>query len=334
MADASSRLRHALGFIAKLAVSGAILYWLFGKTDLTDVWLRARHANLAWVAAALALYAAMIVISAWRWRLLLETQGAPGPIGRLTGSWLVATFFNNFLPSNIGGDVVRVADSVQLTRSRTTAATIVLVDRAIGLAALLLVAALGSWLAAYRGIPVPASNYMWIAALGTVLAGLPTLVWPHLLGRVLAPLAALHPELVGKRVDRFLRTVEQMGADHVRLWQAIGGALIVQLVLVAYHVAISHAIGSPLAWHLGLVIVPISLVVQMAPVSVNGFGVREAVFTYFFSRLGLPTDAALALSLLSAGLIMLFSLSGGVVFLVRRHKPLPEAPVEGTDEGD
>jgi hypothetical protein len=320
MPDSSTRARGVLGFALKLGVSAAILYWLFGKTDLSDVLARARGASPVWVAAALALYALMILISAWRWRLLLETQGAPGPMGRLTGSWLVATFFNNFLPSNIGGDVIRIADSVQLTRSRTVAATVVLVDRAIGLGALLVVAAAGSWLASRNGIPVPASGYVWIAALGTVLAGLPTLVWPRILARLLSPLAALHPELVGSRLDRFVGTVERLGADPGRLWQAVGGALVVQLVLVAYHLAIAQAIGTPLPWHLGLVIVPVSLVMQMAPVSVNGFGVREAVFAYFFARLSLPADAAMALSLLSAGLIMVFSLSGGVVFLFRRHQ--------------
>ena len=332
MPHISTRARRVLGFALKLGVSAAILYWLFGKTDLSDVWSRAQGASPAWLAIALALYALMILISAWRWRLLLETQGAPGPMGRLTGSWLVATFFNNFLPSNIGGDVIRIADSVQLTRSRTVAATVVLVDRAIGLGALLVVAAAGSWLASRSGIPVPASDYVMLAALGTVLAGLPTLVWPGILAKVLSPLAAWHPELVGSRLDRFVGTVERLAADPSRLWQAIGGALVVQLVLVAYHLAIAQAIGTPLPWHLGLVIVPVSLVMQMAPVSVNGFGVREAVFTYFFARLSLPVDAAIALSLLSAGLIMVFSLSGGVVFLFRRHRgSLPALEDAATD---
>jgi hypothetical protein len=160
----------------------------------------------------------------------------------------------------------------------------------------------------------------------------PTLVFPQMLARLLAPLAALHPELFGTRVENFVATVRRLGADHARLWQAIAGALVVQLLLVGYHLAIANAIGTPLPWHLGLVIVPVSLALQMAPVSVNGFGVREAVFTYFFARLGLPADAALALSLLSAGLIMFFSLSGGVVFLVRRHKPLPAPPELAVDE--
>jgi hypothetical protein len=55
----------------------------------------------------------------------------------------------------------------------------------------------------------------------------------------------------------------------------------------------------------------------MAPVSVNGFGVREATFTYYFSRIGLPIESALVVSFAGAGLIILFSLSGAVAYLLR-----------------
>ena len=77
---------------------------------------------------------------------------------RLNASWLVALFFNNFLPSNIGGDVIRIADSVSITHSRTVAAAVVLVDRAIGLAALLVVAAAGAWIASMQGINIPGAR--------------------------------------------------------------------------------------------------------------------------------------------------------------------------------
>lgn len=320
MAAPHSSLRRVAGFVLKLGISAGILYWLFQHTDLADVMARARAANPVWLLSALALFGGMVLVSAWRWRLLLEAIGAPAPVSRLTNSWLVALFFNNFLPSNIGGDVVRVADSVSLTGSRTVAAAVVLVDRAIGLAALLVVAAVGAWIATAEGIAVPARDYVWLAAFGSVVAGLPTLYRPRLLARVLAPIGALHPELVGTRVDRFLRAIEQMAEHPGRITQAILGALAVQTLLVVYHLAIAQAIGVSMSLTMGLVIVPVSLVLQMAPVSVNGFGVREAVFTFFFARLGLPTDAAIALSLLSAALIMLFSLSGGLVFLFRRSR--------------
>lgn len=320
MAAVHSALRRFAGFALKLGISAGILVWLFQQTDLTDVLARARAANPVLLLVALGIFGIIVLISSWRWRLLLHAIQVEAPIRRLANSWLVALFFNNFLPSNIGGDVVRVADTASLAGSRTVAAAVVLVDRAMGLAALLVVAALGAWLATAAGIAVPARDYLWLAAFGCVVAGLPTLYRPKVLAKLLAPIGALHPELVGTRVDRFLRAIEQISDHPWRVTQAILGAVAVQVLLVVYHIAIAQAIGVSLSLTMGLVIVPVSLVLQMAPVSVNGFGVREAVFTFFFTRLGLPVDAAIALSLLSAALLMLFSLSGGAVFLFRRSR--------------
>ena len=116
-----------------------------------------RTASIAWLAAALGLYLLMVLASAWRWGLLLDAQGVPVPARTLTGSFLVATFFNNFLPSNIGGDVIRIADTARPAGSKTLAATVVLVDRGIGLLGLVLLAAVaGSVVGDTGASPVPA----------------------------------------------------------------------------------------------------------------------------------------------------------------------------------
>jgi glycosyltransferase 2 family protein len=65
--------------------------------------------------------------------------------------------------------------------------------------------------------------------------------------------------------------------------------------------------------------VPLSFVVQMLPVSVNGFGVREATFSLFFSRLGVPIESAVLMSLVAAAVIMVFSLTGAAVYVARGH---------------
>ena len=75
--------------------------------------------------------------------------------------------------------------------------------------------------------------------------------------------------------------------------------------------------GSPVV---GSVIVPVSFVVQMLPVSLNGLGVREATFRLYFAQIGLPAASALAVSLMGAALVMLFSLSGAVAYLLRGPK--------------
>ena len=327
-----SRLRSAAAFLAKLVISVGILVWLFQHTDVSAVAARARTAHVGWVVAGLAIYAVMVVLSSWRWQLLLGAQGFHAPMNRLNASWMVALFFNNFLPSNIGGDVIRIADSVAITRSRTVAAAVVLVDRAIGLAALLVIAAAGAWIASMQGINVPGRDYVWMAAVGMIVAGLPVMLKPALLIRLLEPIGKLHPELFGKRIDRFSDTLHRIAEAPARLWGAVAGALAVQFLIVIFYLCIAWAIDAPLPPLAGFVIVPVSLVLQMAPVSVNGFGVREAIFAWFFSRLGLPTDAAIALSLLSTATVMLFSLGGGVIWVVRRNHPVPAPATQTSTE--
>ena len=95
----------------KISVSLVLLVVLFWRIDIARLWAMARQASPVWLLAATATYGLSVLASTWRWRLLLEAQHVDVPARSLLGSFLVATFFNNFLPSNIGGDVIRITDS-------------------------------------------------------------------------------------------------------------------------------------------------------------------------------------------------------------------------------
>jgi hypothetical protein len=124
-------------------------------------------------------------------------------------------------------------------------------------------------------------------------------------------------ERLARLSDALARFREAPGA----LVGCFAGAVAVQTVLVAFYLAIARSMAIPIGFSELAVIVPISFLVQMLPVSVNGFGVREATFGLYFSRLGLPLESALLVSFLGAALIMLFSVSGGVAYLLRRRVP-------------
>jgi len=112
---------------------------------------------------------------------------------------------------------------------------------------------------------------------------------------------------------------ENIDSSEVGRMAAFGGAVVVQALLVLFYVAVARSLHIPIAVPHLAVIVPISFIMQMVPVSVNGFGVREATFSFYFKSLGLPIESAMALSLGSTALIMLFSLSGAVVWFARTH---------------
>lgn len=305
---------------AKIVVSAGLLYVLLSRVDLARLWEVARTASLPWLGGALALYLAMILISAWRWRVLLDAQHVPASIGWLTNSYLVATFFNNFLPSNIGGDVVRIRDTAPQAGSKTLAGMVVLLDRGLGLLALVFVAAVGSSLAARSSETVGpvGPGLLWLAlAVGTAAAAF-VIFQPGGVGMLLTPLKRLHQEWVGERILKLSAGLEKFRSSPRALVSGLLGGVAVQLVLVAFYAAISTALAIPISFAHLAILIPVSFIVQMIPLSVNGFGIREATFSLFFARLRLPLESALALSFIGAALIMLFSTSGAVAYLTRR----------------
>jgi uncharacterized protein (TIRG00374 family) len=311
-----TQLKRAL-IVLKLTVSTGLLVILFRQADAPAIFARFRQMDPFWTFAALSTYGLMLAVSAWRWRLLLRIQTIDVSLSTLTKSFLVATFFNNFLPSNIGGDVVRVADTAPFAGSKTLATTVVLIDRILGLIALLVLAAGASLLAWQLGLRLEGMQYVWVALVAFSAGLMLCLRNPDRLSSTVRSVLADRLIAVQTRLLKLVGAIARFGREPRGLWHAFAGALAVQMLLVLFYVFAARSLAVPFPLLAAAVIVPISLVVQMVPVSINGFGVREAVFVFFFTGLGLNVSSALTLSLGSAGLIMLFSLTGGAVFLLR-----------------
>lgn len=313
--DASTSLVKVL---VRLIVSAALLYFVLRSIDLTALWQRVRGMSPAWVLLALISYVFVQAISVWRWHRLLRAQHVDVTTETLRESIWVSLFFNNFLPSNIGGDVVRIADTASAAGSKTLATTVVLVDRVLGLTALVVVASFGAFAASLVGIHVPGARWLWIVAATGLLVAIPVIAIPKLTAYLLAPLRLLKKPWVDERVQRLQDAIDRFRETPSALAGAFAGALVVQITVVAFYLLMAQGLSVPLPILLGAVLIPVSMVVQMAPLSINGFGVREAVFAFFFRRFGLPVDAAVALSLVSTGFVMGLSLVGGYMFLRRR----------------
>ena len=214
--------------------------------------------------------------------------------------------------------MVRIADTAHAAGSKTLATTVVLVDRVLGLTALIIVASFGAFAASLVGIHVPGARWLWIVAATGVAVAIPVIVIPKLTAYLLRPLRLLRKPWVDERVQRLEDAIIRFREAPSALVGAFAGALVVQTTMVAFYLLTAQGLAVPLPVLLGAVLIPVSLAVQMAPLSINGFGVREAVFAFFFRRFGLPIDAAVALSLVSTGLVMGLSLAGGYMFLRRR----------------
>jgi uncharacterized protein (TIRG00374 family) len=319
-------VRRGALVLVKVGVSLALLAYLLSTTDLAALTRRVRAGDPLLLAGALALYSLTLALATWRWRLLLRAQGYQAPIGHLSASYLVATFFNNFLPSNVGGDVIRVRDSSRLTGSTTASLAIVAIDRILGLCALYLLAVLAYLLGGetVRGL---AGALPALVALGIVFA---------LLGYVYVTPGVARKLMAVSRLDAFpwIRARFEVAQDAVHVyreqvamvWMAFVASVALQALVVCYYYMVARSLRIPLPLSASFLVVPLCTLVQTVPVSFNGWGIRESVFIVYFRQLGLSRDSALAFSLVGAGLIVILSLSGAVVWSSRAAAPEAAPP--------
>jgi uncharacterized protein (TIRG00374 family) len=306
----------------KIGVSVGLLYVLFSRIDMTELWRQMRHASVVWIAFALAVYFAMILVATWRWRVLLGAQHVSLPFGRLLNSYLAATFANNFLPSNIGGDVIRIGDTARPVGSKTLAAAIVLADRFVGVLGLAFIAGYGSLMAAHQSDAL--GPIFWIIMAVVVAASVTVLARPDLLSLLARPLRVIHAEWVDRRIETITSALHKFRQAPAAMGIGFLASVALQALLVLFYASIAAALhlNVPIS-HLAI-LVPLSSIIQMAPVSLNGHGVRETTFVSYLTRIGIQREGALALSLTGAALVMLLSMSGAAAYLARRHHPAPE----------
>jgi hypothetical protein len=303
--------------VLKLTVSAALLGYLLSTTNLSAVLQRVRAGDTFLLVFAMGLYGAILAISTWRWRLLLQAQGFAAPLSDLSASYLVATFFNNFLPSNIGGDVIRVRDSSRLTGSKTTSLAVVAIDRILGLGALYALA-LSAYALGGASVRRLAGATPILALLGVVFTGLAYVFFrPGIARRAMGRLGLAKLPWAQKRFETVQAAVHVYRERVAAVWMAFLGSVALQALFVCYYYNVARSLRIPLPLSAAFLIVPLCTLVQTVPISFNGWGIRESVFILYFAQVGLPKESALAFSLVGATLIVLLSFSGAIVWTSR-----------------
>ncbi len=310
-------MKRSLQFLLKVVVSLALLGYLLSTTDLRALLERVRTGDPALFLCAVVLYALMLLLSTWRWRVLLEAQGFPAALKPLSASYLVATFFNNFMPSNIGGDLIRVRDSTRYTGSLMTSLAIVAIDRILGFGALYALAAV-AYASGGEAVRHLLGATQVIVGLGFVFALMAYVFFqPGTARRALALTRLDRLAFVRERFAVVQSAVHVYRREVAAVWMAFAASVTLQGVFVGYYYAVAHALHIPLPLPACFLMVPLCTLVQAVPVSFNGWGIRETVFIVYFAQVGLPRESALAFSLVGAGLIVVLSLSGAVVWTSR-----------------
>jgi glycosyltransferase 2 family protein len=214
----------------------------------------------------------------------------------------VGLFFNQLLPTGVGGDAVRAWRCSKLGIGLGTAMRSILLDRVWGytVLAVLYIAILPGLL---HVLPQARERVGVVAVLTALLAlvSLDYLPRPLLRLRVIAPLAELSRE--GRRLLMHRgRCVAVLGLS----------VLSIALAIVAYKLIVD-GIGNRLSLGVWAMVVPPVTFIQLLPVSLAGWGVREVALVVALGSFGIPAEAALAISILVGLCMILTGLPGGLI---------------------
>jgi hypothetical protein len=306
-------------FLTKAAVSAGLLGFLVWRADRGALLDTIRTIPLAGFLGCVALYLVGYLISVVRWQRLLAAETIHVPFPRLVLIYFEGAFFNLFLPTLIGGDIVRGYAIYKLTGGHAAALASILMDRLSGFAALMIIAVL-SLSVAFTRMQDPQVAWMILGvatAFGLLLAVLldhRVKAWATRLFRTVG-LARFEVKLHG-----FVEAVHRYRGHRRALLQAFGLSVLLQglLIVTFYYVGRAFRVDVPLAYF--FVFVPLITVVSMLPISVAGLGVREGGVVYFFSLVGVDAATSLSMSLVWFSLTALVSGLGGLAFLVNAHR--------------
>jgi len=334
MAEPARKKRY-IGHVLRVTIAAAALYLVFRGEDfdeVTQVLLAAKW--WAFCAGVLAYFLSQLIFVA-RWCVLLRVQSIKIGYQTALKLHLIGLFYNNCLPSSMGGDVLRAWYATRHTDRKLEAALSVFVDRVIGMTGLMIMAFTCFWFipAADRGrllhldLSGPGAaaklwHYRWAAAAAIAAAA-----------ALLALLLRTRPgqRLVRKSFQvagRHMITIAAKTSESIRLyrakWWALGVALILtfccQAVFVAGLVVVGGNAGIPAPTRFYFIFFPISWFVGSLPISIGGLGIMEGWLKLAFARVaGVSSQQALVLGLFQRFIWLVTSLPGGVIHLLGLH---------------
>ena len=319
--DAKARRCAKTGL--KLAVTALLLLLLYRKVDARAFGSALRGLRWEWTAPFFAILFLNSWLSAKRWGLLLRSDGVAIPTGKLFASYWIASFFNFFLPSNVGGDVYRVADVGRRSGSAAGSLASVFADRLCGFLAMSLM-----------GFLFPLAVFLGFLCLAALL-------WQQGIVRFFARLLPGRLRAGAERLlDAFFSSMRAYARRPAALAGAFGLSVAFQLLVLVAVWTVCRALAVPVTLPECCVFVPFVCLLEAVPLSINGIGLRDAGYLMFFTAVGLgargtdPKAAAAALSLCYMAFTLAYACGGGLLFLRRLFTPSSSAAAESTDGND
>lgn len=302
-------MRRPLLLLLKAAISLLLLYLSLRAVNLSVLGERLSHIEVGWIAAALALLTVQVGLLAIRWQIIARQCAASLSFAASLRISFIASFFNQVLPSTVGGDAARVWMLARRGGGWASAAYSVLIDRGIGVFVLALLV-IGSlpWTLTLLHDPIARSVLLLIG--GGAVAG----------AAAFMSIGALHSRLLDRWV--ITRHLAQVSRAAWRLCGSVPALSAVTAASFAIHFltiaaawCIVQSIDATASFAVLLFLIPPVLLITTVPLSIAGWGVREGSMIVAFGYAGLAPGDGLIVSVLFGLASFAIGAFGGLVWI-------------------
>jgi glycosyltransferase 2 family protein len=309
----ATRLSRTAGGAARIAISAALLAWIFATRDLDPVFAALSRCSGPLLLASLAVHVSALALNGLRLAWLLRTQGQPAPLRAVLFVHLTSFFFDLVAPGTVAGDLTRVVSLSSGLRTAAASAHTVLLWRVTGSIPMSLLGAIGG-LVVWRYRPS-----VWLLALPATfllfsigLVGL--LTWDRLY-RYAIRWTRGWPWLAGRMEDLAASAADARRTPRT-LPLSVLFALAGQFVVMFAWTLAARAVGAAIGFPAFVAVVPIIGMLRILPVSMQGIGLREAGAAMVLGVLGHAEADALAVALIISSQLIVISLAGGLLSLL------------------
>jgi len=326
-----NRVKKAVLTAVQVLVTVGILFWVFhDPAKRAQMWEALSHAKPLWLLAGFLCYGIVEFLAAGRWYLLLRVQGVRLPLWRVGALLMLGIFFNMFMPGGTGGDVLKIyflLKEIPEKQAKAKGLLAVLMDRLIGLMALIMIASViigiqYNWL---KTAPV-ARHLTWVL-LAILVCSLGTIVFSFVisgfgLAHKLPKRMPMRDVLIDLSVA-YNAYARAWPASLLALFSSYGIHLSSFFLFCCAARALSVHTGGPggpeISFGALLTVMPIILTLASLPISVGGTGVREGLFVVLLGPLcGVTQPEAIMLSLTGFMLTAAWGMIGGMIYMLYR----------------
>ncbi|RJP62163.1 MAG: UPF0104 family protein [Candidatus Auribacter fodinae] len=299
-------------FLMRTAISAAIIVFLGYKIDVSHVFEKIIESKFEFFIILGAIDLAAYFLRALRWQIVLRIWDIHVSTALLFIYLQGGRIFDYLLPSSIGGDVYRVYLSAKKSNSTSKAVLGIVLDRLTGMSAGFILAGIGVAILYLKKISVP---HMIVVLVFIA-------VWFILMGILFSPKLELMVEAASTRsafwakLNTFFSSMVIARSNPRQVIYALLISFFIksQEIFVAYFV--SHALGLSVPFLYCMAFVPVIGFIIVAPVSISGIGVRESLYIFFFTAIGLTMTQAFSLSITVFAWMACMGAAGGSLYLL------------------